>query len=127
MRARLIGVGAALVVGLAACGGDSPTGPSTNPNARLTALTIDGPNQIAPGETARFTATAVYSDGSRVDVTSSSTWSTTFPAGVLRLVLPGQYVGLIAGETQINARYLTQTSRLQSVLVLPSGTFKLSG
>jgi carboxypeptidase family protein len=124
MRAQLIGVGAALMVGLAACGGDSPTGPSTN--ARVTGLTMNGPTQIAPGQTARFTATAVYSDNSTVDVTSSTSWS-AFPGGVTRLVGPGQYEGLTAGETRVSASYARQFARSQTLLVLPAGTFKLSG
>jgi len=123
MRARLIVV-AAFVVGLVACGGDSKFGP--NPTPLPTGLTISGPTQVAPGETARFTATARFGDGSTKDVTLGATWS-AFPAGVVRLTNPGQFEVVAAGETRVQASYIRQFAPPQTVLAVPPGTFKLSG
>jgi hypothetical protein len=123
MRAQLVGVSAAVMVGLAACGGDSPTGPSP---AGVTGLSVNGPPQIAPGEIARFTATAKYADGSTKDVTPGATWG-AFPGGVVRLTNPGQFEVVAAGETRIQASYSRQFAQSQPLLALPPGTFKLSG
>jgi Carboxypeptidase regulatory-like domain len=123
MRAQLVGVSAAVMVGLAACGGDSPAGPSGNPI--VTGLTINGPAQIAPGETARFTATGKFSDGSTQDMTTRASWFGG--SGVARLSGPGQFEGVQPGETRVGASFARFSSQSQPLLVLPPGTFKLSG
>jgi hypothetical protein len=122
MRARVIVV-AGFMVGMVACGGDSGPGPSGTPIA--VSLTLSGPTQIAPGETARFTATGKFSDGSTQDITTKASW---FGAGpVLRLVSPGQFEGLQPGETRVSAAFGRLNVPSQTVMVLPPGTFKLSG
>jgi hypothetical protein len=88
-------------------------------------LLVSGPLQVAPGGTARFTVVATYTDGSTQDVTLSAAWS-AFPAGVVRLTNPGQFDVLTAGETRIQASFRGKSSGLP-LLVLPDGTFKLSG
>jgi hypothetical protein len=123
MRAQFIAVGAAFMVCLASCGGDSPAGPSGN--SIVTGLTVNGPSQIAPGETARFTATGKFSDGSTQDVTTRATWFGA--SGVVRLSGPGQFEGLQPGETRVGASFGRFSSQSQPLLVLPPGTFKLSG
>src|SRR4029453_2791661 len=96
VRARLTVV-AALVAGLVAGGGGSNLGPRGPPP--VNGLTPTGPTQVAPGETARFTATARYTDGSTKDVTAGTTWS-AFPAGVLRLTSPGVFDVVAGGENR---------------------------
>jgi hypothetical protein len=123
VRARLTVV-AAFVAGLIACGGDSNLGPSGTPT--VNGLTLTGPTQVAPGETARFTATARYTDGSTKDVTAGTTWS-AFPAGVLRLTSPGVFDVVAAGETRVQGSYQRLFSQAQPLLVVPAGTFKLFG
>ena len=41
----------------------------------LSSLSISGPSSVDEGSSAQYSATAVYSDGSTADVTSSVTWS----------------------------------------------------
>jgi Carboxypeptidase regulatory-like domain len=121
VRARLIVV-AAFVVGLVACGGDSNPGPSGNPI--ITGLSITGPTQIAPGEIARFIATGKFSDGSTQDMTTRATW---FSSGDVRRLAPGQFEGVQPGEAGIGAFFGRVSAQSQSLLILPPGTFKLSG
>ena len=124
MRARRVLVVAAFIVGLASCGGDSPSGPSSN-SSPLTGLTINGPAQIAPGETATFTATGRFADGSTQDITTRVTWFGNNAA--LRLVAPGRFEGLQPGEALVGAALSRVNAQPQRVLILPPGTFKLSG
>lgn len=123
MRARLMVV-AAFAVGVASCGGDSPSRPSGVPPP-VSRVLVSGPTQVAPGGTASFTAIATYTDGSTQDVTLSANWS-AFPAGVVRLTNPGQFDVLTAGETRIQASFRGTSSGLP-LLALAAGTFKLSG
>jgi hypothetical protein len=128
MRVQLlVVVAAALTAGLVACGdGDSPRPPAgPSPPAVVVGTSLTGPAEIAPGSTAQFNLTATYSDGSTSDVTSTASW-TAQGLGVLRSVGSGRYESIAAGETRIQASF---TGRLATklVLVLPAGTFKLSG
>lgn len=47
----------------------------TDPAARLTGLEVSGPESVASGGQAMFTATATFSDGTESDVTDSATWA----------------------------------------------------
>ena len=123
MRARTLSMALVVAAGFAACGGDSKPGPTPTD---VTSLTISGPPQIAPGETVAFTATATYSNGSRRDVTDKVAWMSLYEA-VLRPNGPGHFLGVTTGEAQIQARWGTDASEPKPVLVLPAGTFKLSG
>jgi hypothetical protein len=123
----LVVVAAVLIAGLVACGDDErpqpPAGPS--PPVLLTGVTLTGPAEIAPGNTAQFTLTAIWSDNSTTDVTSTASWSTQ-GVGILRSLGSGRYEAVAAGEGRVQ---VTFTGRLATkpVLVLPAGTFKLSG
>jgi hypothetical protein len=91
----------------------------------LTGISLAGPAEIAPGSTAQFTLTASYSDNSTTDVTSTASW-TVQGLAPLRSLGSGRYEAVSAGETRVQATF---TGRLATklVLVLPAGTFKLSG
>jgi hypothetical protein len=111
---------AALIAIGVAC--DSPSQPSPQP---LRDVVLTGPQEIAPGESARFTVTARYGDGSTEDVTSQSTWQTAKPA-VLRVTSDGSAQGISRGESGITARF-RGVSRSKAVLVLERGTYRLAG
>jgi hypothetical protein len=88
-------------------------------------LEIAVPERIAPAETAQLTATFVNADGSREDAGARVRWSTDAP-----LALTVSQTGLIKGEQPggglVMAEYQSLSARVP-ILVLPSGTFKLSG
>jgi hypothetical protein len=86
---------------------------------------LAGPNEIAPGSTAQFTVTAIYSDNSTSDVTSSASWNAQ-GTGALRSLGSGRFEGVAAGEGRVQFNVMGRGGT-KLVLVLPPGTFKLSG
>ena len=113
-----------------ACGSDStPTSPRAPGGVTVPVVTlrieITAPAQVAPGQSVQLTAQAVKNDGSREDVTSRTLWTSNAGA-VLGVTDSGLASGVQAGEAMVTARAdsLTATTR---VLVLPAGTFLLSG
>jgi len=113
-------------------GNGSPTSPS---QVTLLGIRVSGPATVAPGETAHYTATAEYSDGSSKDVTAGALWSPTYSetwdpvsrAGfALSFTSAGVTAAGIRGERNLFALYEGMRGML-NVLVLEPGTFKLSG
>jgi hypothetical protein len=113
-------------------GNGSPTSPS---EVTLLGIRVSGPQTVAPGETAHYTATAEYSDGSSKDVTAGALWSPTYSetwdpvsrAGfALSFTSPGVTAAGIRGERNLFALYEGKRGML-NVLVLEPETFKLSG
>ena len=126
MRTQLLVVAAALTAGLVACGDDTPRPPSgPSPPPLLVAIALSGPAEIAPGSTAQFNVTATNSDGSTTDVASNASW-TAQGTGALRSIGSGRYEGVVPGEGRVQVNFLGRLST-KPVLVLPAGTFKLSG
>ena len=113
-------------------GNGSPTSPS---ELTLLGIRVSGPATVAPGETAHYTATAEYSDGSSKEVTAGALWSPTYSetwdpvsrAGfALSFTSPGVTAAGIRGERNLFALYEGKRGML-NVLVLEPGTFRLSG
>ena len=125
MRTRILVVAAAFAVGFVACGDDGPESPVTPSPATLTSLSIAGPAEVAPGTTNQYTATGHYSDGTTRDLTTGASWS-SFPTAQLRHVGGGRFEASEVGDSRIN---VNSGGRFGSttVLVIPPGTFKLSG
>lgn len=124
-------VGFTLLLAAAAGGCDrSPTSPppaESGGGRSLERLTIGGPLSIAPGETARYTATAHYSNGSSEDVTAVASWTPPAHASSpLRFTTAGVASAVRPGENIVTATYGAKAASMH-VLVLPPGTFKLSG
>ena len=90
-----------------------------------TSISIAGPAEIAPDSTAQFTSIATYPDGTTGDVTSNAAWTASDPAFV-RSVGSGRYAGVAVGEGRANVNYRGRSSS-KTVVVVPTGTFKLSG
>ena len=115
-------------------GNGSPTSPSTS-QVTLLGIRVSGPATVAPGDTAYYTATAQYSDGSSKDVTAAALWSPTYseywnPVAraefALSFTSPGVTASGIRGERNLFALYEGMRGML-NVLVLEPGTFKLGG
>jgi hypothetical protein len=93
--------------------------------AMLMAISINGPQEIAPGTTAQFTVNGTYSDGSTKDVSASASWN-TFPTNILRSAGGGRVEALAGGDAQIFVNFDRRFVSTR-VLVIPPGTFKVSG
>jgi hypothetical protein len=103
----------------------STTTPVPNTQPRVVGVRIEGPELVEPGSTAQYRAIAQMSDNTTQDYTASARWS---PSGglVAAISATGLLTANKAGESQIQAQvpgfYATQ-----KVLVLPAGTFRLTG
>lgn len=146
MRLRSLlqaGFAALILAGLlVACDENPPTAPTppppqppvpqAPPSPALTRVEVAGPASVPPGETAQYTATASFADGSTRDVTAQSTWRIQprcCPAPtstVLSVSSAGLATGHEPGEATVFASFGGRSSS-KTVLVLPAGTFKLSG
>jgi hypothetical protein len=116
MRRLVLGASLVLFGVLSACGEDRPvpTQPSQQPNvtvppaaapsgqATLSSCRVEGPASVPPGESARFRATARYSDGSSRDVTNEVTWSSE-DASILTVTAGGTATARNIGEAELRA------------------------
>ncbi|HYN10423.1 MAG TPA: Ig-like domain-containing protein [Vicinamibacterales bacterium] len=121
---RIVGIGETQITATYRNVSSSAAGVTVKPNPVLTSIMITGPAEIAPGSTAQFTATGRYADGSTSDITASASWS-TFSSN-LRHVGGGRFEGLTVGDAFIGVN-MSGRSASRSVIILPAGTFKLSG
>ena len=115
----------------AACQGDSPPpgappSPPSSPGTPATEvrLELQAPARIAPGESVQLTATIVMSDGSRENASGRVAWRSDTAA--LRVSATGLATGVTGGESQITASSAHVNGQAR-VLVLPQGTFTLTG
>ncbi len=149
MNAKTVAVSliSATLVGVAACGDDYqnpvlPTPVDTSPNPVVTSLTISGKTSTAgvtesgkawlgmvPGETARLTATATFSDNTERDVTAETVWTSPGRIGVVGVVSPGVIRAGAPGFETLLVRYGSgQSSNGRAeplVRVAPEGAFLL--
>jgi hypothetical protein len=117
------GLFAAVAAALFSCGRSPslPTGPSTIVNVQVVA-----PSTIAPGSTAQLSALANYTDGSTKDVTAAALWHSS-DTSILTISATGLASGIQIGAVNITASSSNHVSAMQSILVVPAGTFRLSG
>jgi len=124
-----------MTVGLlaSACGSDhgsllagpvQPHRPPPSSPAAIVRLEIGAPSRIAPGESVQLTATFVKSDGSREDAGDRVGWLVNLP--VLIVGHGGLARGVLPGEAVVTAVFESLAAATR-VLVLPPGTFNLSG
>jgi hypothetical protein len=117
---------------------ESPSSTPTSPSVPLpapvvTRFTIDGPASVPPGQTAQYTATASFADGSTRDVTREAVWRAeanccpvpSTPA--LTISNDGVATGLNPGEVFVYAFLGPSRSSFKNVLVLHAGTFRHHG
>lgn len=138
-RYVMASVACSLLVAVASCDGKAPTAPTppaTSPSTNrlpIVSLTIAAPSEIAPGASVQLTATAGRADGSAENVTSQVIWtvgaipgSPSSALGVLEIGASGLATGRNRGEVFARAD-LAGAIAMARVLVLPEGTFLLSG
>jgi hypothetical protein len=120
---------AALVFTLS-CNHSSPTAPPPPPpgHSAATRLEILGNISLtAAGQTSQLTAKASFADGTTQDVTTTGTrWEGSSNTNVGSVSPSGLFTAVGLGEVSVSASYGSQFAYV-SVLILPSGTFKLSG
>ncbi len=136
MRTTTIVVATVLTCLLAATCDDPPSSPqrptpipnptpTPAPQPALASLELTGQTTLAPGATSEFTLMAVFSDGTRTDVTGTAQWGTTNSNAVTTLG-QGRFRAVAFGEAFINARYSTRNVS-REIVVVPDGTFRVIG
>ena len=133
---RILTLTASLAIGCLLAGCDrsltepTPTlapAPSVTPNGTLpTALMVEGPASLAPGEKGAFKASARYADGSLRDVTQEAVWTSSDPL-VVSMASGGEATGHANGEALVSFSLGDRKSERRPLLVLAPGTFMVSG
>jgi hypothetical protein len=113
---------AAAVAAQSSCGGNPsvPTSPSN-----LVSVKVVAPSTMAPGSTAQLVMLAIYADGSSKAVTTGVQWHSS-GTSILTVSDTGLASGVHVGDVTITAAY-TGLNATQSIVVVPAGTFRLSG
>jgi hypothetical protein len=127
--ALIVAAGTLLAFGSCSESSPAPTsiprpGGTTTP-VTVVGLEIGAPESIAPGTTSQLTVRERKSDGSADDVTSRASYTSTNSAALV-VDATGVASGRAAGEARITARF-NNRSATTTILVLPPGTFRLSG
>lgn len=79
-----------------------------DPRTQLVALRVAPAEQtVLIGDEVRFTASAIYLDGSRVDVSVPATWEVADPAIADVASQEGMILGIAAGATTVTTHYFT--------------------
>jgi hypothetical protein len=92
---------------------------------QVISLELAAPESLPPGGTEQLRVTAVQFDGIRSDVTAEASW-TSADASIIMVAPDGRASGGLLGETDVRAAFSGMTA-VRRVMVLPPGTFKLSG
>ena len=88
----------------------------------LTAITVTPASPtIAAGTDQQFTATGLYTDGSRPDISASVTWSSATPA-VATISATGRALGVAAGTSMISATLGAVTDSTLLTVTAPPNT-----
>lgn len=114
---------------IAGCGRKvSPTAPTNGSSSKVIALTIRGNAALtAPGETSQLMLEATLSDGSKKDVTSTASWSST-NTKVLTVSRSGLATAVDFGKANVFGTSAGDGAAPVLVMkVLPEGTYILSG
>jgi hypothetical protein len=109
-----------------ACGPSEQDRVTTQASQSMISVAVAGPANVTPGSTIAYTAIGHTAAGANTDITSRVFW-TTGSSGVLTVNGVGQATGKTPGETQIVAALTSTLSGRMTVLVLPAGTFRLTG
>ncbi len=118
------------VVVLVACGSCSDSSPAPTPIAVAPAVSVVRlelvvPESIPPGTSVQLRVREILSDGSLRDVTSGVQWSSS-ETSVLQVDSQGLATANDVGESRVTA-IANQRQASSTVLVMPAGTFRLSG
>jgi hypothetical protein len=130
MKKTPAAMGFVLALVLASCGRSptSPPGPDQG-STPLTGATVRvelvAPTDIAPGESVQLTLNAIKLDGSVENVSSQSQWS-PLDSSIVQLTSTGLATGVNRGEQLVSVRFAGRSANAR-ILVLPKGTFRLTG
>lgn len=133
---RALVVASGLAFAFVSCGGGSgssnaPSTPTT-PTPTLSSVSVTAPNSAAkPGDSAQFTAFAVFSDGSAQTVTNQANWLSSNSA-VATVSTTGFVTAVAAGDADVRATYqgVTGTAHMTVAAVVtppPPSTFSVCG
>ena len=99
----IIGLIASLIMVVAACSkSTSPTSSTAAPTFDYFIVTPTNPANLPIGSTRQFTATATYSNGSTMDISSQVTW-TSSNTNIAAISSTGLVTGIADGTTNIIA------------------------
>ena len=103
---RLLGVLVAGLFLLSGCGGGGGGGSAVTPPTRTLSSVQVSPATatVAAGSTAQYTATAIYSDSTKTDVTTQATWSSN-AASVASVDSSGKATARAAGAATLSATF----------------------
>jgi hypothetical protein len=106
--------------------GPSPPGPSPQPF--VVRLEISGPDSIAPGQSAQFTATSHLSDGTSETPTNVrwSSYARLFRVDASGLATAGDRIGEDSVMAEVGERNGLRRS-FKEIAILPEGTFRVVG
>src|SRR5262249_42708753 len=104
----------------------APTVPNSPPPGApsVVRLEIDGPRTIPPGASVQFTAVEYLADGTSRRVTDPISWRSS--SRVCEVTPRGLVTAIERGETVLTAATDTRSST-RELMVLPDGTFRLTG
>ena len=125
---------AALATTIANCSDSLPLLPTPSPTASPTTgspvvavnLTVAGPARLAPGATAKYVATASFSDGTFADVTQNTAWQATSVPLWITMTPDGTATALTRGSPDVIATY-GRLTRYFRVIVAEEGIYRLVG
>ena len=103
--------------------------PTPTGSTGIVSLAIHGPDRLAPGERARFTAIATMSDRSTEDYTQKVSWSSTPQSVVAISRTTGEATAGTSGDAAVSASGggLCCNPVRMAVLVVPANTHRLTG
>ena len=136
LRYALTSLACGLTLASSACDQKAPTAPTpqpTTPASPIVSLAIVAPSEVAPGATFQLTANESRADGSVKNVSATATWtvqnassSSEAPAAILQVSASGLATARNRGEVIVRAS-VGSLQALTRVMVLPPGTFRISG
>ena len=104
----------------------SPVGDASPQSRTMTRLEISGAASIPPGETVRYVARAIYSDGAWEDVTTRVAWLSSDPS-VLTVSADGTASGRNRGEAVVSASLAGLVATKSAVFVVADGDVSAVG
>jgi hypothetical protein len=124
-RRSLVAVVALVAFGSCSDSSPAPTPIAVAPAASVVRLELVAPESIPPGTSVQLRVRDIRSDGSSRDVTSGVQWSSS-ETSVLQVDPQGVATANGVGESRVTA-IVNQRQASSTVLVMPAGTFRLSG
>jgi hypothetical protein len=113
-KGRVNGVSSGSATITAVYGGLTITAPVTVTARTIDTLTVSGTTLVTSGNQVKFTATALYTDLTRKDVTEDAVWSLPIDKPYVAILAdstnqPGQVVGVDTGSAALTAIFSGKT------------------